>query len=172
MCSVKSAATPVWCAACSMWGSSGRPLGSVGGSWGCPPVRLGSSARRLRHPPEPSAQFCHDNHEGTDGHAGSRVRVLYNPIGPPAHQHCSLLCEFPCRENLVSSTAHKFEKECQENTLLVILILVVHAKFGSTSPRAPLEAWGIPQAGQSHHDRTTACLTVCLYPTRDPRRTG
>lgn len=50
--------------------------------------------------------------------------------------------------------------------------LLVHAKFGSTSPRAPLEAEGVPQAGQSHHDSTTACLTVCLYSTRDPREPG
>lgn len=114
-CSVKSAATPVWCAACSMWGSSGRPLGSVG----VPGVahqfvrdssaRLGWSARRLRHPPEPSAQFCHDNHEGTDGHAGDRVGLLYNPIGPPAHRNGPFQCVFPCRKTLVSSTAHKYE---------------------------------------------------------------
>lgn len=114
-CSVKSAATPVWCAACSMWGSSGRPLGSVG----VPGVahqfvrhssaRLGSSARRLRHTSEPSAQFCHDNHEDTDGHAGSMVRVLYNSIGSPAHQNGPFLCVFPCRKTLVSSTAHKYE---------------------------------------------------------------
>lgn len=114
-CSVKSAATPVWCAACSMWGSSGRPLGSVG----VPGVahqfvrrssaRLGSSARRLRHTSQPSAQFCYDNHEGTDGHAGSMVRVLDNSIGSPTHQNGPFLCVFPCRKTLVSSTAHKYE---------------------------------------------------------------
>lgn len=54
-CSVKSAATPVWCVACSMWGYSWATFGKCGGSWGCPPTssfdihQRGSTTRCLQH---------------------------------------------------------------------------------------------------------------------------
>lgn len=173
-CSVKSAATPVWCAACSMWGCSWATFGKCGGTLGLPTSSFdihqrGSTTRRLRHPRELSSRPRQHNPKSTDRCVGSKARMmLCVSIGPPSHEHGSLsYISLPP----VSSRGLRTNMRMPEKITAGHFHAARQVKVDSTSPQAPLEAGRVCQAGQSD-DSTTAGLTICLYSTRDPRQPG